>query len=78
MAQQRKHTLALYYPISGSRLLGVTTITNNINVYLRLMKGIGDIGTGDCITYQRSVNEQAAAAWDGATINIEETVYKVL
>ena len=40
-----KHTLALYYPIEQI----VADYTNTFNVYLRLTKGIGNIGTGDCI-----------------------------
>lgn len=64
-----KHTLALYYPIEQI----VADYTNTFNVYLRLMKGTGDIGTGDCIASISGQSMAAAAAWDGK-INIEETV----
>lgn len=64
-----KHTLALYYPIEQI----VADYTNTFNVYLRLTKGTGDIGTGDCIASISGQSMAAAAAWDGK-INIEETV----
>ncbi len=64
-----KHTLALYYPIEQI----AADYTNTFNVYLRLTKGTGDIGTGDCIASISGQSMAAAAAWDGK-INIEETV----
>lgn len=64
-----KHTLALYYPIEQI----IADYTNTFNVYLRLTKGIGNIGTGDCIASISGQSMAAAAAWDGK-INIEETV----
>lgn len=64
-----KHTLALYYPIEQI----IADYTNTFNVYLRLTKGTGDIGTGDCIASISGQSMAAAAAWDGK-INIEETV----
>lgn len=63
------HTLALYYPIEQI----IADYTNTFNVYLRLTKGTGDIGTGDCIASISGQSMAAAAAWDGK-INIEETV----
>lgn len=63
------HTLMLYYPIEQI----VADYTNTFNVYLRMAKGTGTIGTGDCIASISGQSMAAAAAWDGK-INIEETV----
>lgn len=64
-----KHTLMLYYPIEQI----IADYTNTFNVYLRMAKGMGMIGTGDCIASISGQSMAAAAAWDGK-INIEETV----
>ena len=64
-----KHTLALYYPIEQI----IADYTNTFNVYLRMTKGTGTIGTGDCIASISGQSMAAAAAWDGI-ISIEETV----
>lgn len=64
-----KHTLALYYPIEQI----IADYTNTFNVYLRVTKGTGKIGTGDCIASISGQSMAAAPAWDGK-INIEETV----
>lgn len=64
-----KHTLALYYPIEEI----VEDYTNTFNVYLRMTKGTGNIGTGDCIASISGQSMAAAPAWDGK-ITLEETV----
>lgn len=64
-----KHTLTLYYPIEQI----IADYTNTFNVYLRVTKGTGKIGTGDCIASISGQSMAAAPAWDGK-INIEETV----
>lgn len=64
-----KHTLTLYYPIEQI----IADYTNTFNVYLRVTKGAGKIGTGHCIASISGQSMAAAPAWDGK-INIEETV----
>lgn len=64
-----KHTLALYYPIEQI----IEDYTNTFNVYLRMAKGTGNIGTGDCIASISGQSMAAAPAWDGK-ITLEETV----
>lgn len=64
-----KHTLALYYPIEEI----IEDYTNTFNVYLRMAKGTGNIGTGDCIASVSGQSMAAAPAWDGK-ITLEETV----
>lgn len=64
-----KHTLALYYPIEKI----IADYTNTFNVYLRLTKGNGNIGTGDCIASISGQSMAAAPAWDGK-ITVEEAV----
>lgn len=68
-----KHTLALYYPIEQI----VEDYTNTFNVYLRMSKGTGNIGTGDCIASISGQSMAAAPAWDGK-ITVEETVQSFL
>ena len=63
-----KHILSLYYPIENV----VPNITNTFNVYLRMEKGSGTVGIGDCIASISGQAMAAAAAWDGK-ITIEET-----
>ena len=63
-----KHILSLYYPIENV----VPNITNTFNVYLRMEKGSGTVGIGDCIASISGQAMAAAAAWDGK-IAIEET-----
>ena len=48
-------------------------ITNTFNVYLRMEKGSGTVGIGDCIASISGQAMAAAAAWDGK-ITIEESV----
>ena len=64
-----KHILSLYYPIENV----VPNITNTFNVYLRMEKGSGTVGIGDCIASISGQAMAAAAAWDGK-ITIEESV----
>ena len=64
-----KHILSLYYPIENV----VPNITNTFNVYLRMEKGSGTVGIGDCIASISGQARAAAAAWDGK-ITIEESV----
>lgn len=64
-----KHTLAMYYPIEEI----IEDYTNTFNVYLRMAKGTGNIGTGDCIASISGQSMAAAPAWDGK-ITLEETV----
>ena len=64
-----KHILSLYYPIENV----VPNITNPFNVYLRMEKGSGTVGIGDCIASISGQAMAAAAAWDGK-ITIEESV----
>lgn len=64
-----KHTLALYYPIEKI----IADYTNTFNVYLRLTKGNGNIGTGDCIASISGQSMAAAPAWDGK-ITVEENI----
>ena len=63
-----KHILSLYSPIENV----VPNITNTFNVYLRMEKGSGTVGIGDCIASISGQAMAAAAAWDGK-ITIEET-----
>lgn len=63
-----KHILSLYYPIENV----VPNITNTFNVYLRMEKGSGVVGIGDCIASISGQAMAAATAWDGK-ITIEET-----
>lgn len=62
-----KHILSLYYPIESI----VPNVTNTFNVYLRLEKGTGSVGVGDCIASISGQAMGAAPAWDGK-IEIEE------
>ena len=64
-----KHILSLYYPIENV----VPNITNTFNVYLRMEKGSGTVGIGDCIASISGQAMAAAAAWDGK-ITIEESI----
>lgn len=64
-----RHTLALYYPIEQI----IADYTNTFHVYLRMTRGTGNIGTGNCIASISGQSMAAAPAWDGK-INIEETV----
>lgn len=64
-----KHTMALYYPIEEI----IEDYTNTFNVYLRMAKGTGNIGTGDCIASISGQSMAAAPAWDGK-ITLEENV----
>ena len=69
-----KHTLMLYYPIEQI----IADYTNTFNVYLRMTKGTGTIGTGECIASISGQSMAAAPAWDGK-ITMEETapIFKI-
>lgn len=68
-----KHTLTLYYPIEEI----IADYTNTFNVYLRMTKGTGTIGAGNCIASISGQSMAAAPAWDGK-ITVEEAAASFL